>query len=77
MCVCCLVVVCGVSMSVVLWLLQLGLCCTVFATVAGSEKNCSRSEKKTTPVLKEKNGPRFLKNGTHKWNKIGSLDLKT
>ena len=29
---------CGVNVSVVLWLLQLGLCCTVFATVAGSEK---------------------------------------
>ena len=29
---------CGVNVSVVLWLLQLGLCCTVLATVAGSEK---------------------------------------
>ena len=45
---------CGVNVSVVLWLLQLGLCCTVFATVAGSEK--------MAPVLKKKNCPCSEKN---------------
>ena len=52
---------CGVNVSVVLWLLQLGLCCTVFATVAGSEK--------MAPVLK-KNCPCSEKNRSRSGKKL-------